>query len=301
MCLKALCLQPGDDVLCPAFTFIATANSILYQGIRPTFVDVDPATFNIDPDDLAEKITPKTKAVIGVHLYGHPFDLTAVSEICQDNGVAMIEDAAQAHGSLWKGKKVGGFGIGCFSFYPTKNMTTGEGGMITTNDQDLAQRLRLLRNHGDAGKYDHVALGYNYRMTDIQGAIGKVQLGKLDGFNGLRIKNAEYYNAHISSDGLSKPYRSKDALHVYHQYVLKVDPASGREEFMKYLNSLGIGSAIHYPKPVYRHGIYQSMGMGDARCPVSEMLSEQVVSIPVHPALKEEERTYIVDMINARP
>src|SRR5512137_2080265 len=180
--IKALGLKNGDEVITPAFTFIPTANCALYQGLRPVFADVDPRTFNIDPEDLQKKITPRTRAVIGVHLYGQPFDLSAVSEICQDRGIALVEDCAQAHGAEFQGKRVGSFGTaGCFSFYPTKNMTTGEGGMITTNDDALAARLRLLRSHGDTGKYNHVSLGYNYRMMNLQGALGLVQLQRLEG------------------------------------------------------------------------------------------------------------------------
>ena len=155
---------------------------------------MDPETFNIDPDDLSEKITPRTRAVIGVHLYGQPFDLKAVGQICEDHNIALVEDCAQAHGAMFGGKMVGSFGTGCFSFYPTKNMTTGEGGMITTNDDDLADRLRLLRNHGDTGKYNHISIGYNYRMTNIQGAMGLGQLKRLEGFIAKRIENAATSN-----------------------------------------------------------------------------------------------------------
>jgi Predicted pyridoxal phosphate-dependent enzyme apparently involved in regulation of cell wall biogenesis len=182
LALKAFGLDPGDEVICPAFTFIATSNAVLYQGLRPVFADVDPRTFNLNPEDVLEKVNSNTKAILGVHLYGQPFDVKAIHEICEDHDLILIEDCAQAHGAEYEGKRAGSFGTGCFSFYPTKNMTTGEGGMITTDDDMLAERLRLLRNHGDRGKYNHVMLGYNYRMTNIQGAIGLVQLRKLDAF-----------------------------------------------------------------------------------------------------------------------
>jgi perosamine synthetase len=300
LALKALDLPAGGEVIVPAFTFIASANSVLYQNLRPKFADVDPRTFNIDPDDLQEKINPKTEAVMGVHLYGQPFDLKAVSEICEDHHLTMIEDAAQAHGAEFKGEKAGSFGIGCFSFYPTKNMTTGEGGMITSSDDELADNLRLLRNHGDKGKYNHVALGYNYRMTNIQGAIGLVQLGRLEEFNGKRIENAQYFNDHIRIKGLTLPYRAASARHVYNQYVVKVEDEFpvDRDRLMEILQSRSIGSAVHYPKPVYRQPFYRDLGLDEDVCPVAEEVSAKVLSLPVHPTLRPEDRSYIAETIN---
>ncbi|VVB72571.1 UDP-4-amino-4-deoxy-L-arabinose--oxoglutarate aminotransferase [uncultured archaeon] len=300
LALKGLNLQPGDEVISPAFTFIATANCALYQGLKPVFADVDPRTFNIDPDDLAGKITPKTRAVVGVHLYGQPFDLKAVSQICEDHNLALVEDCAQAHGAEYQGKKVGSTGIGCFSFYPTKNMTTGEGGMITTNDDALAARLRLLRNHGDEGKYNHVSLGYNYRMMNIQAAIGLVQLQKLEEFTAKRIDNAAMLYLSIKAKGITPPYRSKDVRHVYHQYVVRVEddfPAS-RERLTDYLQDRGIGSAVHYPKAVYEQPLYRDLGYGREKCPVAEDVSRKVLSLPVHPSLSREQIQYIADTLN---
>jgi perosamine synthetase len=300
MALKALDLHQGDEVISPAFTFIATANSVVYQGLRPVFVDVDRRTFNIDPEDLKTKITPHTKAVIGVHLYGQPFDLKAVGQICEDHSLALIEDCAQAHGAQFNGKKVGGFGLGCFSFYPTKNMTTGEGGMVTTDDDALAARLRLLRNHGDTGKYNHIVLGYNYRMMNLQGAIGLVQLRNLEEFISKRIGNGEYLNHNLAIKGLATPYKPKNVRHVYNQYAIRVEsdfPAT-REKLMEYLQSKGIGCAVHYPKAVYEQPLYKEMGLDGQRCPVSEEVSRQVLSLPVHPSLKTEELEYIAATIN---
>jgi perosamine synthetase len=300
LALKALDLPAGGEVIVPAFTFIASANSVLYQGLHPRFADVDPWTFNIDPDDLQKKITNKTGAVMGVHLYGQPFDLKAVVEICEDHHLPMIEDSAQAHGAEYQGKKAGSFGIGCFSFYPTKNMTTGEGGMITNSNDDLADRLRLLRNHGDRGKYNHVALGYNYRMTNIQAAVGLVQLGRLEELNRRRIENAEYYNHHIRIKGLTLPRQVEGARHVYNQYVVRVedDFPVNRDGLLEILQSKGIGTAVHYPKPVYRQPFYSDKGLDKDVCPVAEELSERVLSLPVHPALRPEDRSYIVETIN---
>jgi perosamine synthetase len=301
LALKALGLQPGDEVISPAFTFIATSNSILYQRLKPVFSDVDPKTFNIDPESLSEKVTPKTKAVVGVHLYGQPFDLKAVQQICEDKDLILIEDSAQAHGAEYEGKKVGSFGVGCFSFYPTKNMTTGEGGMITTNDDALAARLRLLRNHGDTGKYNHVMLGYNYRMMNIQAAIGLVQLGRLEEFTGKRIENAESLNQNIHIKGLTKPYKAANVRHVYHQYVVRVEddfPAS-REKLMDFLQEKGIGSAVHYPKPIYEQPLYREMERDWPRCPAAEEVSRRVLSLPVHPSLKQEDLEYIAATLNS--
>ncbi|MCJ7445389.1 MAG: DegT/DnrJ/EryC1/StrS family aminotransferase [Methanotrichaceae archaeon] len=298
--LKAKRLRQDDEVISPAFSFIATANCILYQGLKPVFVDVDSRTFNIDPEDLKEKITPNTKAVIGVHLYGQPFEVKAVQEICEDHHLILVEDCAQAHGAEYNGKKVGSFGIGCFSFYPTKNMTTGEGGMITTDDDDLAARLRLLRNHGDLGKYNHVELGYNYRMMNLQGALGLIQLKRLDEFNKKRISNAELLNKKIEITGIAKPYKIDDVKHVYNQYAVKVkeDFPVAREKLMDFLQSEGIGTAIHYPKPIYRQPIYQEMSDNWKICSVAEKVCSQIMSLPVHPSLTEDDIEYIAQTIN---
>lgn len=300
LALKALDLKPGDEVVSPAFTFIATANSILYQGLRPVFVDVDEKTFSIDPESLAERITSKTRAIVGVHLYGQPVDMKAVQQICDDGNIVLIEDCAQAHGAEYDGHKVGSFGIGCFSFYPTKNMTTGEGGMITTSDDALASKLRLLRNHGDTGKYNHVLLGYNYRMMNLQGAMGLIQLKSLDEFNQRRIRNAEYLNKNIRIKGIATPYKADNVKHVYNQYVVKVedDFPVEREKLMNYLQSKGIGSAVHYPKPIYRQPIYRDLGLDKEICPVSEEVSRKVMSLPVHPSLKQEDIEYIAKTMN---
>jgi perosamine synthetase len=301
LALKALDLKAGDEVVSPAFTFIATANSILYQGLKPVFADVDPKTFNIDPESLSEKITPKTRAVVGVHLYGHPFDLKAVQQICEDKDLILIEDCAQAHGAEFDGKKVGGFGLGCFSFYPTKNMTTGEGGMITTNDDGIAARLRLLRNHGDTGKYNHVMLGYNYRMMNLQAAIGLVQLGRLEEFTSKRIGNAEFLNRNIKIKGITTPHKAANVRHVYHQYVVRVEddfPAT-REKLMDFLQEKGIASAVHYPKPIYEQPLYREMERAWPRCPAAEDVSRRVLSLPVHPSLKQEDLEYIAATLNS--
>lgn len=301
--LKALEIKEGDEVIVPSFTFISTANSVLFQGAKPVFADVDDRTFNINPNDVMEKITNRTKAIIGVHLFGHPFDVKAMQEICEDNGLFLIEDCAQAHGAEYKGRKVGGFGIaGCLSFYATKNITTGEGGMVTTDSDDIAKICRLLRNHGESQKYYHTMLGYNYRMTDIQAAIGLVQFKKLDVFNEKRIRNAEYLNKHIKISGLKLPHRKNGVKHVYHQYAVTIEEGfpMTRDEFMKYLKKEGIGCEIHYPIPIHEQPLYQQLGYTDenVRCPIATKLSKKILSLPVHPALTEKDLIYIAETIN---
>ncbi|RLI79744.1 aminotransferase DegT [Archaeoglobales archaeon] len=299
LALKALKIKEGDEVITTSFTFIATSNSILYQGAKPIFIDIDGKTYNINPDEIVDRITPKTKAIMGVHLYGHPFDVKPLMDICEDHKLVLIEDAAQAHGAECESKKVGGFGIGCFSFYPTKNMTTGEGGMITTDDANFAEKIRLLRNHGDTGKYNHTMLGYNYRMTNIQAAIGMEQLKKLDELNKKRRENAKYLSSNIKVDGLVKPFEKRSVKHVYHQYVIRVEEEFPmyRDEFMQYLTDEGVGCAIHYPKPIYKQQLYVELKC-QASCPVAEEVSKKVLSIPVHPGLTKDELKFIVKTVN---
>ena len=303
--LKALGIEEGDEVIVPSFTFISTANAILFQGAKPIFTDVDEKTFNINPNDVLEKITSRTKAIIGVHLFGHPCDVNAIQEICEDHNLFLIEDCAQAHGAEYEDRKVGSFGlVSVFSFYATKNMTTGEGGMITTDSSDIAEACRLLRNHGESQKYYHTTLGYNYRMTDIQAAIGLAQLKKLNGFNEERISHADYFNRQINVEGLKLPHRKNGIKHVYHQYAITIEEEDGfpmsRDEFMKYLKNKGIGCAIHYPLPIHKQPLYQRLGYTDetVQCPVATAVSKKILSLPVHPALSEKDLVFIAETIN---
>ncbi len=295
--LLAAGIGPGDEVIVPAFTFFATASAVSMCGATPVFADVDPRTFNIDPDSVARLIQPEVRAIIGVHLFGQPFDISAVRDLCDDNDLLLIEDAAQAHGAEVGGRRAGSLAdIGCFSFYPTKNMTTGEGGMVTTDDADLAERVRLLINHGQSQKYLHTAIGYNYRMTNMGAAIGLVQLDRLEGFNERRIHNARYLDRHLAGTGLVTPYAAPGVRHVYHQYVVKI-PAGyplSRDEFMSALAEQGIGTAVHYPIPVSRQPVYEGER---GSCPVSEDLAVSVVSLPVHPGVGDEELEYMCGAI----
>jgi len=296
--LLAAKIGPGDEVIVPAFSFIASATAVSMTGAKPVFVDVDGFTYNINPLKIHEKITSKTKAILGVHLFGQPFNVKYIQEICESHNLILIEDAAQAHGAKVNNKKVGGFGdMGCFSFYATKNMTTGEGGVITTDNKLFYERLKLLINHGQSEKYLHTSLGYNYRMTDIAAVIGRVQLSKLDIFNNARCKNAEYYNHNIKADGIILPEVSCNTHHVYHQYVIQLTDEfyMDRMDFMDYLEVKGIKTAIHYPIPIHRQLLYAD---GFDNCPVSTNLAISVLSIPVHPSLTQDQVVYITNTIN---
>lgn len=301
--LKSLNIKAGDEVIVPAFTFISTANAVLFQGAKPVFADVDMATFNIDPNEVMERITDKTKAIIGVHLFGHPFDVHELRDICEDHDLYLIEDCAQSIGAEYDGKQTGSFGtLGCFSFYATKNMTTGEGGLVATGSDELSAKCRLLRNHGESQKYQHTMLGYNYRMTDMQAAIGIVQLKRLDELNERRAWNAAYFNRHLKIAGIKTPHKNRNVTHVYHQYavVVEEDFPVTRDEFMEYLMGVGVGCAVHYPLPIHKQPLYQELGYRDedVRCPNAVELSGRILSLPVHPALGAEDLAYIVDMIN---
>lgn len=300
--LKALKIGAGDEVITSAFSFVASGNCVLFQNAKPVFADICPKTFNINPDDVAEKITPQTKAIIPVHMFGQPSDMDALKEIAEDNKIALIEDAAQAHGAEYKGKKAGSFGdMACFSLYATKNMTTAEGGIITTNNSDLAERARLLINHGQTQKYQHDLLGYNYRMTEICAALGLVQLKKLDGFNKKRNENASLLSGSIQKiGGLTVPYVASDVKHVFHQYVIRVEngyPLS-RDELATWLAEKGVGSAVHYPIPIYRQPLYTKLGYENESCPNTEDSCRRVLSLPVHPLVTRDDIKYILDSLN---
>lgn len=299
--LKAYAVGPGDEVVTTPFTFVATANAVLYQGAKPVFADINPRTYNIDPNSVLEAITPRTKAIIVVHLYGQPADMKALMEIAEDHKLLLIEDAAQAHGAEFEGKKAGSLGdAAIFSFYATKNMTTGEGGMVTTNDRRIADRVKLLRDHGQAEKYLHVELGYNLRMTSIQAAIGRVQLRKLDRFNEMRRRNAKLLTEGISSiRGLTPPYEDPRVKHVYHQYVVRVEDGFPltRDELKEFLSEKGIGTAVHYPIPVFLQPLYRRLGYPSNICSNSIEASRRVLSLPVHPALTEQQLRHVIECL----
>jgi perosamine synthetase len=284
-----------DEVITSPFSFIATANSILYTGAKPVFADIEPDTFNIDPERIKEKITPKTRAIMPVHLYGHPADMKAIMEIADDNKLIVIEDACQSHDAKCLGKKVGSFGTGAFSFYPTKNMTTSEGGMLTTDEKEIAEKAKMIRAHGSKVRYLHEMLGFNLRMTDIAAAIGLVQLGKLDGFTAARQKNAEILSAGLRGiSGLVPSITKAGCTHVFHQYTVR---ANKRDQLAAFLKEKEIGTGVHYPIPIHKQPFYKELGYKDS-LPVSEKAVEEVLSLPVHPALSRSDVQKIVEETN---
>ncbi len=294
LALLAAGVGPGSEVITVPFTFIASATSVLYTGARPVFVDVNANDFCMDPSLLEAAITPRTKAVMPVSLYGQPADMPAISEIADRHGIAVVEDAAQSHGAAIDGRHSGTWGQGVFSFYPTKNMTTGEGGMITTADTDLADWARLRREHGMTVRYHHDVLGYNFRMTDIHAAIGLAQLKKLPAFNARRTAIAARYTDALR--GVVVPRIRPGVTHVFHQYTLRV---LKRDAFAEQLRERGVGTGVYYPIPVHRQKPLLDLGYTDLSFPISEQLTEEVLSIPVHPGLSDEDVDTVIEAVNA--
>jgi perosamine synthetase len=293
--LLALGIGEGDEVITSPFTFIASANSILYVGAKPVFVDIDPITFNINPELIEQAITPATKAIMPVHLFGLSCDMNAIMEIADKYNLLVIEDACQSHGAKYRGQTVGSFGVGTFSFYPTKNMTTAEGGMITTNDERLAETCRVIRQHGMRRRYFHDELGFNFRMTDIQAAIGLEQLRKLPAFNHARQKNAQYYCHNLK--GVIPPTEPDEYEHVYHQFTMRVKDGK-RDALRDYLHKSEIGSEVYYPVPIHKQAFYTGKLGYDMHLPESESAAAEVLSIPVHPGLTEEEVKTVAEAVN---
>ncbi len=283
----------GDEVITSPFTFIASANSILYTGARPVFVDIEPDTYNIDPTKIEAAITERTKAIMPVHLYGNPADMRAIMDIAKRHGLAVIEDAAQAHGAKAYGQAVGSFGTGCFSFYPTKNMTSGEGGMITTNDDEVADLARLLRAHGARERYKHEILAFNFRMTDIHAAIGLAQMDKIDVWNMQRRQNAVKLTE-LLDDVVVTPVSRDWADHVYHQYTIRIP--GGRRQLSQRLAAQGIGTGVHYPIAVHQQPLYEGRGYLDS-LPISERTAGEVLSLPVHPNVSEDQLMWIATIL----
>ena len=300
--LVGLGVAPGDEVILPAFTFIATANAVLFAGGKPVFVDVDPATFNMDPALLKKAITPKTKAIMPVHLFGQPADMQAIADATHGHDIKILGDAAQAHGAAIGARKIGTFGHAeCFSFYPTKNMTTGEGGMITTDDAEIAERIRSFVNHGrsksELGTYDHVRIGHNFRLTDIGAAIGLEQLKKLDGWNQQRAANAAKLSEGLAhADGVTVPHVRRGVAHVFHQYTVRVP---SRDAFLAKLKAAAIGYGIYYPKPL--HAYPHLTQFAKHATPEADKAAREVVSLPVHPSVSEDDLRRIVVACGGKP
>src|SRR5574344_1431471 len=297
LALRALDIKDGDEVITTAFTFVATAEAIGIVGAKPVFVDINADTFNIDPAKIEAAITPKTKAIIPVHLYGQPCDMDAIMDIAKRYDLHVIEDCCQAIGSTYKGKKVGTFGdIGCYSFYPTKNLgTMGDGGLVTTNSEYLKDRIIALRNHGGAVRYHHDEIGVNSRLDEIQAAILRVKLPYIDSWNTKRRERAHIYNELFAKcSDIKTPVELDDTYCVYHQYTVKVP---NRDEIFEKLHDAGIGAMLYYPIPLHLQKVHEYLGMGKGSLPITEHNTEVVVSLPMFPELTREEQETVANTL----
>ncbi len=279
-----------DEVIVPSFSFAATANVVLLAGARPVFVDVREDDYNIDLAQVEAAITPRTRAVIAVHLYGQMCDIEPLRALCTERGIALIEDAAQAIGAAISGRRAGSFGTGCFSLYATKNLQTGEGGVLTTDDDAHGARLRVLRSQGETSRYVTEELGYNYRLTEIAAALGLAQMPSIDARNDARRANAARLDELLrGAPGIVTPRELAGRRHVYHQYTIRAADATARAALQGRLRDRGIETATFYPTPIHRQPLYRRLGYGDLDLPVSQRLAEQVLSLPVHPSLTPED------------
>ncbi|RKQ85926.1 dTDP-4-amino-4,6-dideoxygalactose transaminase [Mycolicibacterium mucogenicum 261Sha1.1M5] len=296
--LLAAGVGPGDEVIVPSFTFAATGNSVALTGATPVFVDIEPETFTLDPAAVRSAITPRTKGVMPVHLYGHPFLADEIGKVASEAGIAIYEDAAQAHGASWRGRPVGTLGdFAMFSLYPTKNMTSGEGGMVSCATAELARGVRLLRNQGMETQYENEVIGFNARMTDIHAAIGRVQLTKVDAWTAKRQENAAFLDAQlVDTAGVSTPVVREEAVHVYHQYTIRVD-AGERDRIRTALkDEYGVGSGVYYPIPNHRLPSLARFAR-DLDLPETEKAASEVLSLPVHPALSSSDLERIASAV----
>ncbi len=299
LALLGLDIGAGDEVITTPNTFIATAEAISFSGAKPVFVDIDEQTYNMDPQLLEAAITPKTKAIIPVHLYGQTADMDPIIKIAKDKGLFIIEDACQAHGAKYNGKPAGSIGdAGCFSFYPGKNLGAyGEAGAVTTNNEDLAAKMRMIRDHGQKEKYYHSMVGWNARMDGFQGAVLSVKLKHLSQWNESRRKNAQLYNQLLSDvDGIILPTEADYAKHVYHIYAILID---NRQQLMDALAKEQISCGIHYPVPLHLQEAYSSLGYKKGNFPITEKCCEQLVSLPMFPELTSEQISYVVEKIKS--
>lgn len=287
LALAGLGIGSNDEVITVPHTFIATAEAITAVGARPVFVDIDPVSFTMDPALLEQAISPKTRAIIPVDLYGQVADMDAILKIANRHGIPVIEDACQAHGAEYKGRKAGSFGIaGCFSFYPGKNLgACGEGGAVTTDDADLAQRIRMWRDHGSLKRYEHIFPGLNMRMEGIQGGILSVKLKYLDRWNDQRREAAAFYDKALAAANVVTPTEMKYGRHVYHLYVIQSD---NRDALRQQLTDAGIESGLHYPIPLHLQEAYRSLGYAEGAFPVTERVKDHILSLPIYPGIRAE-------------
>jgi perosamine synthetase len=292
-------IGPGDEVIVPSFSFAATANSVALTGATPVFCDIELDTFCMDPKSVLVNISSRTRAIMPVHLYGHPAEMDQLLQICRDRKLLLFEDAAQAHLAKYKNKYVGSFGdSAAFSFYSTKNMTTGEGGMIVTKDEKVSRKIELLRNQGQIIRYKNEIVGFNNRMGDLNAAIGLQQINKIEMLTNKRQENAKFYNQNIRN--VVTPITRNGVEHVFHQYTIRCVDIN-RDEFINQLTKLEIGTGIYYPTPIHKLESFVSKSKFDEKTELknTELISKQCVSIPVHPKLTEKELTKIVESINS--
>ncbi|MDQ3473563.1 MAG: DegT/DnrJ/EryC1/StrS family aminotransferase [Acidobacteriota bacterium] len=306
LALMALDVKAGDEVITTPFSFFATASAITRLGARPVFVDIDPLTYNLNPDAVAHAITPRTKAIMPVHLYGQCADMDALSQIAESAGIPIVEDAAQAIGAEDAGRRAGSLGVfGCFSFYPTKNLGgAGDGGIMTTNDPGLATRLRTLRVHGGAIEYRHSEVGINSRLDELQAAVLRVKLTHLDRWSNQRRRNAQRYDEMLTEQqpqfGLTPPYVREEARHIFHQYVLRVP--EHRDDLVKHLAENGVGTGIYYPIPLHMQECFAFLGYEEGDCPEAERAARETLALPIYPELTEAQQEYVVEsVVSFRP
>ena len=294
-------LKPGDEVLVPSFTFMATGSMVTMSGARPVFCDIDPETFLIDLEDAEKRITERTRAIAPVHLFGNPVDAGAVADFAARHKLSVVWDAAQAHGACWDNRDVGSFDdFVCYSFYPSKNMFVGEGGMICTNNPDYDAKMRLLRSHGESGKYVHTLIGFNYRMTDVEAAIGRRQLLRLDRMLAQRRANAEVISSGLKNIAGIRPQKlTARGVHGWHQYCVVVDAEQfgcNRDVLAERLKGKGVASGVHYPRGLHQQPVFQEL-YGPSSLPVTEKTAETILALPVHHGLTVDDASAVVEAV----
>jgi dTDP-4-amino-4,6-dideoxygalactose transaminase len=301
LALRALDCGPGAEVICPTYSFFATAGAIVNNGARPVFVDIEEKTFNLDPRAVARALTPRTRAVMPVHLFGQSAHMGAILDLCRPRDIPVIEDAAQAIGATWRDTPVGGVGdLGCFSFYPSKNLGgVGDGGLVTARRDDLAARVKMLRVHGAREKYKHEVVGFNSRLDSLQAAVLGVKLDHLDAWSAARAAHARAYNeAFAGLDGLATPIDAGHGKHVWNQYTLRIRRGS-RDGLRSRLAEQGIGSDIYYPIPLHLQECFADLGYREGSLPVAEAVAREAVSIPVYPEMTSDQQGYVIETIRA--
>jgi dTDP-4-amino-4,6-dideoxygalactose transaminase len=296
LALRACGVGPGDEVITVSHTFIATVAAIALAGATPVFVDIDARTYTMDASRLALARSPRTKAVLPVHLYGHPAEMDAIVHFARTHGLAVIEDAAQAHGAVYRGSPVGGLGdVGCFSFVFTKSLRAyGDAGMLVTSDAQIAARARMLRDHGRSARYEHSVLGWNARMDEVQAAILRPKLPLLDGWTSQRRRHARAFTDAFAPAGIATPAEGPDVMHAYHQYVIEVDD---RDRVQRELAAHGIETGVHYPIPCHLQEACRQFGYEPGSLPETERAARRVLSLPVYPELTAEQRTYVIESL----